>query len=170
MPGDPEPAAVGAAESGGGGGGRGAAAAGEADGGEGDREGRQGGGRGGGGGQRGRGAAGGGERRDRAGDGAGEAGEYQAAHEVQGGGVRADQGRGRAAHAVLHGVPAAVLLSDDGRDGGCQAAGRGGDGDAGGQHHDGDRADHAGGAGGRAAVCDPGRRADGRGRRRCEGD
>src|SRR5205807_818205 len=110
------------------------------------------------------------EGRDRAGDGAGEAGEYQAAHEVQGGGVRADQGRGGAAHAVLHGVPAAVLLSDDGRDGGRQAAGRGGDGDAGRQHHDGDRADHAGGAGRGAAVCDPGRRADGGGRRRCEGD
>src|SRR5439155_667415 len=108
-------------------------------------------GRGGGGGERGWAAAGGREGRDGAGDGAGEAGEYQAAHEVQGGGVRADQGRGRAAHAVLHGVPAAVLLSDDGRDGRRQAAGRGGDGNAGGQHHDGDRADHSGGAGGRAA-------------------
>src|SRR5207247_9929101 len=101
------------------------AAAGEADGGDGDRDVPQDAGRGGGGGQRGRAAAGGGERRDRAGDGAGEAGEYQAAHEVQGGGVRADQGRGRAAHAVLHGVPDAVLLSEDGRDGGRKAAGQG---------------------------------------------
>src|SRR5207245_7516686 len=112
----------------------------------GDREVGEDGGRGGGGGRRGGAGAGGGERRDRAGDGAGEAGEYPAAHEVQGRGVRADQGRGRAAHAVLHGVPAAVLLSDDGRDGRHQAAGRGGDGDAGGQHHDGDCADHVGGA------------------------
>ena len=32
-------------------------------------------------------------------------------------GVRADEGRGRAAHAVLQGVPAAVLLPHDGRDG-----------------------------------------------------
>ena len=35
----------------------------------------------------------------------------------KGGGVRVDEGRGRAAHAVLHGLPAAVLLPDDGRDG-----------------------------------------------------
>ena len=39
-------------------------------------------------------------------------------------GVRADEGRGRAAHAVLQRVPAAVLLPDDGRDGGGDAAGR----------------------------------------------
>ena len=44
-------------------------------------------------------------------------GSDHAAHEVQGGGVRPDEGRGRAAHAVLQGVPAAVLLPDDGRDG-----------------------------------------------------
>ena len=49
-----------------------------------------------------------------------------AAHEVQGRGVRADEGRGRAAHAVLQRVPAAVLLPDDGRDGGGDAAGRAG--------------------------------------------
>src|SRR5437879_2874462 len=116
---------------------RGTAGAGEEDGGDGDRDVPQDAGRGGGGGQRGRVAAGGGERRDRAGDGAGEAGEHQAAHEVQGGGVRADQGRGGAAHAVLHGVPAAVLLSDDGGEGGRKAAGRGGDGDAGGKQHGG---------------------------------
>ncbi len=36
---------------------------------------------------------------------------------VRGGGVRADEGRGGSAHAVLQGVPAAVLLPDDGRDG-----------------------------------------------------
>ena len=55
--------------------------------------------------------------RHRARDGAGEAGLDHAAHEVHGRGVRADEGRGRAAHAVLQGVPAAVLLPDDGRDG-----------------------------------------------------
>jgi elongation factor Tu len=54
---------------------------------------------------------------DRAGDGAGEAGLDQAAHEVQGGGLRADEGGGRPSHAVLQGVPSAVLLPHDGRDG-----------------------------------------------------
>ena len=58
-----------------------------------------------------------GQGRDRARDGAGEAGVDHAAHEVQGRGVRADEGRGRASYAVLQGVPAAVLLPDDGRDG-----------------------------------------------------
>ena len=42
----------------------------------------------------------------------------------KGAGVRADEGRGRAAHAVLQRVPAAVLLPDDGRDGCGDAAGR----------------------------------------------
>ena len=57
-----------------------------------------------------------------------------AAHEVQGRGLRPDEGGGRPSHAVLHGVPAAVLLPDDGRDGsGAPSRGRG-DGDAGGQH------------------------------------
>ena len=41
----------------------------------------------------------------------------QAAHEVQGRGVRADEGRGRPSHAVLQRLPAAVLLPHDGRDG-----------------------------------------------------
>ena len=45
------------------------------------------------------------------------AGLDQAAQEVQGEAVRPDQGRGRAAHAVLQGLPAAVLLPHDGRDG-----------------------------------------------------
>ena len=53
-----------------------------------------------------------------------EAGLDQAAQEVQGRSVRAEQGRGRAAHAVLQGIPAAVLLPDDGRDGSGAAAGR----------------------------------------------
>ena len=43
------------------------------------------------------------------------------------------QGRGWAAHAVLPGVPAAVLFPDDGRDGERDAAGGHRDGDAGGQ-------------------------------------
>ena len=37
-------------------------------------------------------------------------------------GVRADQGRGRAAHAVLQGLPAAVLHPHHGRDGRDRAA------------------------------------------------
>ena len=49
--------------------------------------------------------------------GAGEAGLDHAAHEVQGRGVRADEGGGRPSHAVLQRLPAAVLLPDDGRDG-----------------------------------------------------
>ena len=40
-------------------------------------------------------------------------------------GVRADEGRGRAAHAVLQRVPAAVLLPDDGRDGSGDSCRRG---------------------------------------------
>ena len=40
---------------------------------------------------------------------------------------------GRAAYAVLQWVPAAVLLPDDGRDGGDDVESGGGDGDAGGQ-------------------------------------
>ncbi len=38
--------------------------------------------------------------------------------EVRGIGVRAEEGRRRAAHAVLQRIPAAVLFSDHGRDGG----------------------------------------------------
>ena len=57
-----------------------------------------------------------------------------AAHEVQGRGVRPVEGRGRAAHAVLQRVSAAVLHPDDGRDGVDVPAGGRGDGDAGGQH------------------------------------
>ena len=89
--------------------------------------------------------------------------------EVQGRSVRARQGRGGAAHAVLQRVPAAVLLPDDGRDGGVHAAGGGGDGDAGGQRDDDDRVDPAGGDGEGAAVRDSGGGTDG-GRRRRGGD
>ena len=43
---------------------------------------------------------------------------------------------GGAAHAVFQQLPAAVLLSDDGRDGDSGLSGGDGDGDAGGQHAD----------------------------------
>ena len=95
------------------------------DGGDGRRDVPQDAGRGAGGRQRGvpaaRDQAGG----DRARAGAGEAGVDHAAHEVRGGGVRADEGGGRTAHAVLQRVPAAVLLPDDGRDGGGARCRRG---------------------------------------------
>ena len=77
-------------------------------------------------------------------------------------GVHPDEGRRRAAHAVLQGIPAAVLLPDDGRDGSGGVAGGHGDGDAGRQRAAGDRADHAGGDGEGLAVCHPRRRPHGR--------
>ncbi len=126
-------------------------------------------GRGHGRGQRGVAAAGDGEGRGGAGAGGGEAGIDHAAHQVQGRGVCADEGRRRAAHAVFHGVPAAVLFSDDGRDRRHEVAGGSGDGDAGGQCIGGDLADHAGGAGEGIAVCDPRRRSHRR-RRSSYGD
>ena len=71
--------------------------------------------------------AGGGQRRGAAaghqaggsgaGAGAGEAGSITPHTKFTLRGVHAVQGRGRAAHAVLPGLPAAVLLPDDGRDG-----------------------------------------------------
>ncbi len=79
--------------------------------------------------------------------GAGEARIDHAAHEVQGGSVRVDEGRRRAAHAVLHGLPSAVLFPDDGRDGRREAADGRGDGDARGQCERGNQLDHAGGLG-----------------------
>ena len=80
---------------------------------------------------------------DRARAGVGEAGVDHAAHAVRGRGVRADEGGGRAAHAVFQGLPAAVLLPHDGRDGVATVAGGDGDGDAGGQREAGGGADHA---------------------------
>jgi translation elongation factor TU len=106
------------------------------------------------------------EERRRAGPGAGEAGLDHAPPEDQGLDLRADEGRRGTAHAVLHGIPAAVLLPDDGRDGRREAAGRGGDGDAGGQCEPGDLADRGRGDGERAAVRDPRGRAHGRRRHR----
>ncbi len=59
--------------------------------------------------------------------------------QVQGRGLRSDQGGGRSPYAVLQGLPAAVLFPHHGRDRDGGAAGRGGDGDARGQHqHDGE--------------------------------
>src|SRR3989304_1760262 len=84
-----------------------------------------------GGRQRGGVAARNGEGRGGAWDGSGEAGVDHAAHEVQGGGLRSDEGRGRSSHAVFHGLPSAVLLSDDGRDGSGDVSEWSGDGDAG---------------------------------------
>ena len=57
--------------------------------------------------------------------------------EVRGRGVRAVEGRGRPSHAVLQGLPAAVLLPHHRRDGRLRAAGGRGDGDAGRQREDG---------------------------------
>ena len=51
--------------------------------------------------------------------------------EVQGRSLRPEQGRRRTAHAVLQGLPAAVLLPHHGRDGCGAVAGRHGNGDAG---------------------------------------
>ena len=96
-----------------------------------------------------------GARGDRARDGAGEAGLDHAAHEVQGRGLRADEGGGRPSHAVLHRLPPAVLLPDDGRDGSGEASGRRRDGDAGRQHAGVGRADHADRDGEGAALRDP---------------
>ena len=66
-----------------------------------------------------------------------------AAHQVQGRGLLPEEGGGRPPHAVLHRLPAAVLLPHDRRDRRRQPARGHGDGDAGRQRPDGDRADPA---------------------------
>ena len=81
------------------------------------------------------------EGRDRARAGDLQAEEHHAAHEVHGAGVRVEEGGGRASHAVFQGIQAAVLLPDDGRDGGRGVAGGSGDGDAGRQRGDGGEPD-----------------------------
>ena len=91
-----------------------------------------------------------------------QAGVDQAAHEVQGRGLHPVEGRGRAAHAVLQRVSAAVLHPDDGRDGVAEAAGGRRDGDAGRQHDDHGGAAHAGGAREGRALRDSRRRPHGR--------
>jgi elongation factor Tu len=75
-----------------------------------------------------------------------------------------DEGRGRAAHAVFHWLPAAVLFPHHGRDGRCEVAGGSGDGDAGGQHFLRDHFDNTGSLGEGLALRDSRRRAH-RGRR-----
>ena len=86
--------------------------------------------------------------------------------QVQGRGLHPDQGGGRAAHAVLHQLPAAVLLPDDGRDRGGDAAGGHRDGDAGRQRDHGRDADRADRHGGEAALRHPRGRPHRRRRRR----
>ena len=79
----------------------------------------------------------------------------------KGRGIRIEQGRRRAAHAVLQGIPAAVLFPDDGRDGSGAIAGRHRDGDAGRQRGPAGGADHAGGHGQGIAIRNPRRRPHG---------
>ena len=81
-----------------------------------------------------------------------------AAYQFQGRSLRALEGRGWPSHAVLQGLPAAVLLPDDRRDGCGRASGGRGDGDAGRQRAVVDRADYAGGIGKGPQVCHPRRR------------
>ncbi len=52
----------------------------------------------------------------------GQAGIDHASHQVQGHRIRAEQGRGRPSYAVLQGLPSAVLLPHDRRDGSCGIA------------------------------------------------
>ena len=80
---------------------------------------------------------------DRARPGAREARLDHAAHQVRGAGVRALEGRGRPSHAVLQGLPAAVLLPHDRRHRRRRAEGRRRDGHAGRQRRDDRRADPA---------------------------
>src|SRR5262249_4292801 len=61
----------------------------------------------------------------------------------EGGEVCVEEGGGGGAPAVFQRVPAAVLLADEGCEGGGEAGGGDRDGDAGGQCSLGDRADHA---------------------------
>ena len=82
-------------------------------------------------------------RRCRARPGPVQAGLDHAAHQVQGRGLHPDQGGGRAAHAVLLQLPAAVLLPHHRRDRLDQAARGHRDGDAGRQRGDGGRPDRA---------------------------
>ena len=78
------------------------------------------------------------QRRCGARHGAGQGWIDHAAHQVQGGGLHPDQGRRRAAHAVLQGISSAVLSANDGRDRSGGVAGGHGDGDAGRQREPGD--------------------------------
>ena len=77
----------------------------------------------------------------RARPGSGGAGLDHAAHQLQGRGLYPDQGGGRPAHAVLHQLPAAILLPHHRRHGHGEAARGHRDGDAGRQHQHGGGAD-----------------------------
>ena len=112
-----------------------------------------------GGRQRGIAAARHGKRRRGARAGGVQAGIDHAAHEVQGRSVRIDEGRRRAAYAVFHRLPAAVLLPHDRRDRRREAADRRRDGDAGRQRELRSELDHAGGSGEGLALRDSRRRA-----------
>ena len=92
-----------------------------------------------------------------------------AAHAVRRRDLRVDQGGGRAAHAVLLELPAAVLFPDDRRDRDDRAAGRDRDGDAGRQRDDEGQPDRADRDGGGPALRDPRGRPHGRRRRRRQG-
>ena len=94
-------------------------------------------------------------RGSRARPGALQAGQREAAHQVQGRGLHPHQGRGRPPHAVLHQLPAAVLLPHHRRDRRGDAAGRHRDGDAGRQHLHGSDADRADRHGGEAPLRHP---------------
>ena len=109
------------------------------------------------------------ERRCRARHGAGQGWIDHAAHQVQGGGLHPDEGRGRTTYAVLQGIPSAVLSANDRRDRRRGTSCWNRNGDAGRQREPGDRADHSGSHGEGLAVCDPRRRAHG-GRRNDCGD
>ena len=108
-------------------------------------------------------------RGGRARPGAREAGLHHAAHALQGRGVRPLEGRGRAPHAVLQRLSAAVLLPHDRRDRLHQAPRGPGDGHARRQHEHGDRADPADRHGPGPPVRDPRGRPHRR-RRRGDGD
>ena len=108
-------------------------------------------------------------RRRRARAGAVQAGLDHAAHQVRRRDLRLDQGGGRAAHAVLLELPAAVLLPDDRRDRDDRIAGRHRDGDAGRQRDDEGQPDRADRDGGGPALRDPRGRPHGRRRRRRQG-
>src|SRR4029450_7413172 len=96
------------------------------DGGDGGGEVPQAAGRGAGGGQCRVSVAGHRQGRSGARAGAGQAGLDQTPQKIQGGSLCSPEGRGGAAHPVLQRVPAAVLLSDDGRGGGGDGARGGG--------------------------------------------
>ena len=87
--------------------------------------------------------------------GAVQAGFGEAAHQVQGRGLHPDQGGGWPSHAVLHQLPAAILLPHHRRDRCGDAAGRHRDGDAGRQYRHGSHADRADRHGGEASLRHP---------------